>query len=171
MENLFPLIIIVIALLSIINKIKKRSKPARDAKAPEAGWIQKFNAILADIQQRLQQPPKGGAPGPSQWERLLKRSDLPSSQSDVQAAARDELVVEAVQTAPRSARIRPVAAERAPAARMDKTPPVSSARQAPAASIGKVSVTPAPGSRADLRKAVIWSEILGPPVALKDKPF
>lgn len=171
MENLFPLIFIVIALLSIINKLKKRSKPRRDAKAPEAGWIQKLNAVLADIQQRLQQSPQGGAPGPSPWERLLKGGDLPGSPSHVPAGARDELEVESVPSAPGPARIRPVAPERAPAARADKTPPVSSGLQAPAASSGKVSVTPAPGSRADLRKAVVWSEILGPPVALKDKPL
>jgi hypothetical protein len=171
MENLFPLIFIVIALISIINKTKKRPKPARDTKAPEAGWVQKLNAMLADIQQRLQQAPQGGASGPSPWERLLKGVEVPGSQPDAQAAAGDEPALEALKTATRPARILPVASERATAVRMDKTPPAATAFQTPAASLEKVSVRPVPGSRADLRKAVIWSEILGPPVALKDKPF
>ena len=167
MENLFPLIFIVIALISIIGQIKKRSKPPGAAKASQVGWMQKLNTMLAELQQRLQQPPQGGAPGPSPWERLLKGSGLPDSPPDVPAAIRDE--VQEVKSASRPARVRPVVPGRAPAAGRDKIPPVATAPPTLVASVAKGSATPLPRSRADLRKAVIWSEILGSPVALRDK--
>jgi hypothetical protein len=169
MENLFPLIFIVIALLSIIGKLKKRPR-APETKASEVGWIQKLNALLADVQQRLQQPPQDGASGQSPWERLLKGADLSGSQPDGPAARDVEPVADAVTGSPRPARNRPMAPVRATvAARMDKTAPVVTAVRTPAAAFAKGSVSSLRGRRADLRNAVVWSEILGPPVALKDK--
>lgn len=171
MENLFPLFFIVIVLLSIIGKIKKRPRPPKATKATEPGWIQKLNAMLAEIQERLQQSPQGGASGPSAWERLLKGADLSGSQPDGQSETRDDVVVETVKPVLRPAGARPVAPERAPTTRRDKTAPIAAAPPTQVGPVAKGSIPTLPRSRADLRQAVIWSEILGPPVALKDKPL
>jgi hypothetical protein len=87
----------------------------------------------------------------------------------VDEAALDDLVFEEAQTPAASEKMPPAAPVRAQTIRSDKTQGAPGVRRRKAVHAGQPSYTSMAVSRADLRKAVIWSEILGPPVALRDQ--
>ncbi len=170
MDNIFTLIVIIIAVVSVVSKIKSKQKTKQGATPPGGGgWIKKLNDFLADIQTKMEQQSKDRTTGASGWDQLLDGGEGFSSPSDADEAALDDLVFEEAETPPHTKKMPSAAPVRAQTTRSDKTQFVPGIPRRKAVHAGKPSYTSLATSRADLRKAVIWSEILGPPVALRDQ--
>lgn len=170
MDTIITLILILIAFWSIFSKIKAKQKTKQGATSPGGGWVAKLNAFLVDIQRKIEQQSKDRTTGASGWDQFLDDGEEFGSPSDVDEAALDELVVEEAEAPPRPVKMPPAVPVMAQATRVEKTQfipggvPRRKALQAGQPPYPSMAV-----SRAELRKAVIWSEILGPPVALRDK--
>jgi len=169
MDNIVTLIVIFIVLGSITRKFKARQKAKQGATLPDGGWLTKLKAALADIQRQIEQQSKGRTSGASGWDHLLDGGEPYSSQPDADEAAPDDRVFEEAQTQPHLKKMPPAAPVRSQAIRSDKTQVVPGVRRRKTVHAGQPSCAPMAVSRAGLRKAVIWAEILGPPVALRDQ--
>ena len=169
MDNIVTLIVIIIAVWSIFRKLKARRKTQPGATPLVDGWIAKFKALTADIQRQIEQQSKDRTSGASGWDQLLDGGETFSTPSDADAEALDDRMVEDAQTQPRPKKRPPAAPVRSQTSRSDRIQLVPGAPRQKALHAGKPSRTFMAASRADLRKAVIWSEILGPPVALRDQ--
>jgi hypothetical protein len=171
MENILAVIvIIIIAALSLIGEIRKKQRAKKGARPAGRGWVQRLDAFLTDIQNRLEQRSKESATGAFDWNRLRGGGDGTRSRSDAQEAVTGELVFEETEPPPPLPKKQPLAVSaRTQTVRSDETPSVPDAPQPMALHTGKPSYAATAVSRADLRKAVIWSEILGPPVALRNQ--
>jgi hypothetical protein len=165
MENIFTLIVIIIAVLSVFSKLKGKQKTQ-----PGGAWVTKLRTFLTDIQRKIEQQSKDHTAGASGWDQLLDSSETFKSPSDADEAAPDDQVLVEAETQPPAKRMPPEAP-----VRIQKTLPSDTTQLVPAAQrrkalhAGKRSHTFRAAGRADLRKAVIWSEILGPPIALRDR--
>jgi len=170
MDNIITLIVIFIVLGSITRKLKTRQKAKQEgATPPDGGWLTKLKAALADILRQIEQQSKGRTNSVSGWDQLLRGGQPYSSQPDLDEAAPDALVFEEEQTQPHPKKMPPAAPGRDQTIRLDKTQVVPGAKRRKALHAGQPSSATMAVSRADLRKAVIWAEILGPPVALRDQ--
>jgi hypothetical protein len=165
MENIVTLIVIMIAVLSLLYKLKVKRKTQ-----PGGSWVRKFRVFLTDIQRKIEQPPKNQTAGASGWDRLLDNGEAFRSPPDADENALDDQVLLEAETQPVMRRIPPEAPVRIQQiSPPDTTQSSLAARRPKALRTGKPSHTFMAASRADLRKAVIWSEILGPPMALRDQ--
>ena len=169
MDNIVTLIVIFIVIGSIVRKFKAQQKAKQGTTPPDGGWLTKLKAALADIQRQIEQQSKDRTTGASGWDQLLDGGDPYSTQPDADEAALDDLVFEEAQTQPHPKKMPPAAPVRAQTIRSDKTQVVPGVTRRKAVHAGQPSCAPMAVSRADLRKAVIWAEILGPPVALRDQ--
>jgi len=170
MENMFTPILIFIVLWSIFRKLKAQQKAKSGATSKGGNWITRLNDFLADIQRKIEQQSKDRTTGASGWDQFLDDGEEFGSPSDVDEAALDDLVFEEAQAQPHLKKMAPVAHVRAQTIRSDKTQVVpGGVTRRKAVHAGQPSCAPMAVSRADLRKAVIWAEILGPPVALRDQ--
>ena len=169
MENIVTLILIFIALWSIFRKFKAQRKTKQGATLPGGGWVTKLNVFLTDIQRKIEQQSKDRTTGASGWDQFLDDGEGFSSPSDADEAALDDMVFEETKTPPHTKKMPPAAPVRAQTSRSDKTQAIPGVPRRKAVHAGQPSCAPMAVSRADLRKAVIWSEILGPPVALRDQ--
>jgi hypothetical protein len=169
MDNIVTLIVIFIVLGSVIRKFKGEQKTKKGATPPDGGWLTKLKDALADIQRQIEQQSKGPTSGASGWDQLLRGGEPYSSQPDAGEAALDDPVFEDAQTPPHPEKMEPATPVRAQAIRSDKAQVVPGVKRRKAVHAGQPSCAPMAVSRADLRKAVIWAEILGPPVALRDQ--
>ena len=169
MDNIITLIVIFIVLGSIIRKFKAQKKAKQGATPPDGAWVSKLNAFLADLKNKIEQQAKQSTTGASGWDQFLDDGEEYSSQADVDEAALDDLVFEKAEAPPRPEKMPPAVPVRAQATRADKTQFVPGVPRRKALHAGQPPYTSTAVSRAELRKAVIWSEILGPPVALRDQ--
>jgi hypothetical protein len=165
MENIVTLIVIIIAVLSIFSKLKVKQKTQ-----PGGAWITKLRVFLTDIQRKIEQQSKDHTAGASGWDRLLDSGETFRSPSDTDEEAPDDQVLVEVETQPATKRMSPEASVRIQQnSPSDTTQLVPAAQRRKALHAGKPSHTFMAVDRSDLRKAVIWSEILGPPMALRDQ--
>lgn len=165
MENIFTLIVIIIAVLSVFSKLKVKQKTQ-----PGGAWVTKLRAFLTDIQRKIEQQSKDRTAGASGWDRLLDSGETFRSPSDADEEALDDQVLVEAKTQPPAKRMPPEAPVRIQqTSPSDTTQLVRAAQRRKALQTGKRSPTFMAAGRADLRKAVIWSEILGPPMALRDQ--
>lgn len=191
MEDLIPfLIFIIVGILSVVAKSKARKKK-KQGQPPKKGGdlITRLNAFLTDVQKRLEAQSQAGTPGAqSGWEQLLGRPrpgaarPLPGKEESL-----DDLVLEETDIPPAPPGPKPirrhtmllVEPEKKPGRRLADAPrPAARARQTPTApapapqpearATGSPPPAAAPKTRAGLRRAVVWSEIIGPPMALRD---
>jgi hypothetical protein len=169
MENIVTLILIFIALGSILRKFKAQKKTKPGAPPPGGGWVTRLNVFLTDLKNQIEQQTKESTTGPSGWDQLLDGDEGFSSPSDADEAGLDDLVFEEAQTPPHTKKMPPAAPVRAQTSRSDKTRCVPGVPRRKAVHACNPSDTSMATSRADLRKAVIWAEILAPPVALRDQ--
>lgn len=169
MENIVTLILIFIALWLISRKFIAQQKTKQGAASKGGNWITRLNAFLADIQRKIEQQSKDRTTGASGWDQFLDDGEEFGSPSDADEAALDDLVFEEAQTPLHPKKMPPAAPVRAQTIRSDKTQVVPGVTRRKAVHAGQPSCAPMAVSRADLRKAVIWAEILGPPVALRDQ--
>ncbi len=169
MDNIVTLIVIFIALWSIFSKIKAKQKTKRGATSLSGGWVSKLNAFLTDLKNKIEQQAKESTTGASGWDQFLDDGEEYSSQADVDEAALEDLMFEEAEAPPRPENMPPAVPVRAQATRADKTQFVPGVPRRKGLHAGQPPCTSITVSRAELRKAVIWSEILGPPVALRDQ--
>ena len=169
MDNIVTLIVIFIVLGSIIRKFKGQQKAKQGATPSDGGWLTKLKAALADFQRQIEQQSKDRTSGASGWDQLLDDGEEYSSQADLDEAALDDLVFEEAEAPLRPEKMPPAVPVRAQATRADKTQFVPGVPRRKALHASQPPYTSMAVSRAELRKAVIWSEILGPPVALRNR--
>jgi hypothetical protein len=170
MDNLITLIFIIIAVLSLLGKIQSKKKAGAQSSST-GGWMAKLNTYLTDLQNKIEQQAKTSTTNASGWDELMDETDEDDDLEDSDEYSLEDLVLEDEQPPPRLA--------------AKKEPPAPSPVSAPARMSDRSIATPEPSpqpalhacktmgsiltrNRQDLRKAIIWSEILGPPVALKD---
>lgn len=169
MDNLITLIVIVIAVWSLLSKFKAKQKRRQGATPSKGGWISKLNDFLTDIKRQIEQQSKDRNTGAStsEWDRLLNGGEVTLPPSDEDEKSPDDWVLEEAVKPPHPKKMPPAAPVRARAAQTDKIPIVPVSQRREISQTGQPSYATMTVSRAELRKAVIWSEILGPPVALK----
>jgi len=167
MDTFVTVVFIIIAILSVISNARKQAagKTGRAAKArPSTGLITRLNEAFAELRKKMEaraRQAKQTRDGHSQWDLLIE--------SDAEAVAPEESspVVEDLPEPPSRKPPAPPRASRAaekPPKEAEKTvAPIPAPKQRAARKPGIVL------NRAQLRKAVIWSEIIGPPVALRDR--
>ena len=167
MDDIFTLIVVIIAIVSAVGKIKAKQKSAEGARPAKPGELAtKLKAFFAEIQRSFDIQTSKGASGASRWGRLMQRDNIGISSGQQYDISLEDLELEG-EDAPaepkakppqRSTRFETKPSEKQPAIR----PPDLSVPQPVPAITAR--------DRAFLRKAVVWSEILGPPVALRDFP-
>lgn len=171
MDTIITLIVIAIMVVSVISQIKAKQKAKPGAKPSNTGgWVAKLNTFIADIQKKIDEQSKESSPGLAEWRQLMDGGNAGISQTDVPDDSLGDLVFEEDDVPVLPEKKPPVRPVRAQAKPSDKKPVIPDAPQRPALRARKTTLSTMAGNRADLRRAVIWSEILGPPVALKDQP-
>jgi hypothetical protein len=177
MEELIPFLLFVIfGILSAVGKVRKDKKKRKSSNARRRqGLAARIHAWLTDLQQRIEAQSKNAPKGTFDWEQLIGRSDLKGPDTPPLDDAREEIDLDPFKEPPSPL------PEAAPAA---ASPPPHMPTQPleepdmPAVDIPRMPIKPRrkpipgvlPTNRADLRLAIVWSEILGPPIALRD-PF
>jgi hypothetical protein len=167
MDNFIPLIVILIFIVSIVSRIKSAQKPKAGARpAPPGDLGTKLKAFFSEIQQKLEEQAPSGPSGPSRWERLSTAGQTRLSPPPGDEMALDDLELEYEEAQPtplpvKKPPLRPAMTPTPPPEELPRsgrpgpcTPESLDAREAPCPEF--------------LRRAVVWSEILGPPVALRD---
>ena len=168
MEDLITVIIILlIAFVSIIRKIgaKQPKKQVSGSSAP-AGWMGKINAFINEIQQRIdEQQAREDPPSADEWRQLMEEDASDRRYGE----AMDDLIPEDEYDLSDEPEARP-SRRRPESAPMTLSKQPSEPEMKPGQAEGALP-TPALGRSlrpSDLRNAVIWSEILGPPVGLRE---
>ncbi|MGD8836728.1 MAG: hypothetical protein PVJ19_17435 [Desulfobacteraceae bacterium] len=166
MDDIIKLIVIVIAILSLAGKFKaKQHKANRPKPQKTGGWITKLNAYLEEMQKRVEQQ-AGPSETPEQDD-----MDAPGI-SDKHTAADDELgdleleLVEEPEQ-PKTKKVPEAIKVRQGAPTEPQLAPDT--LQTARVRLSKRRRFKLPANPSDLRTAVIWSEIIGPPLALRDQ--
>lgn len=171
MDNLITLVVVIIFVVSMLSRIKAAQKPKNDAKRiPPSDLGSKLRTFFAEIQRKMEEQAAGGPASTSRWDELSDGGGTrQSSQSDDEMSLVDlELApVEAQPSSPKPVKKPP---SRPPMARSQ--PPEEGPH---GGHPGSCKGEPMPANAAScpdfLRRAVVWSEILGPPVSLRDSPW
>ena len=172
MDNLITLIFIIIAVLSLLGKIQPKKKTKTESSST-GGWVERLNTYLTDLQNKMEQQANSDNSNASGWDELMDEADEDDDLYDPDEYSLEDLVLEEETPQPRlsvkkePAAPSPVSAPARPSDQATATPPAPSPQPTLRAShtMGAILAK----NRQDLRKAIIWSEILGPPVALKDQ--
>ena len=167
MDNLFTLIIIIIAILSLFGKVKPKERSPKTSKSKgRPSWLDKLNAFIEEAQksQSSQAPEEDSDIGASQWRALMESETAGIPRHSSRETDLSDLELDDV---PEPTKARPASNAARARAGLPKREPVVA--DPPAVSVEhQDSRLTLPNGRADLRRAIVWSEILGPPVALKD---
>lgn len=172
MDNLITLIFIIIAVLSVLGKIQPKKKAGTGSKST-GGWVDRLNTYLTDLQNKIEKQANTNSADASGWDEIVggaeeeddlidadeySLDDLELPEEPVHLVSNEKTPLQPVRTQPVRTKIdRPDYKPKAP----DATPPELCAKKT-------TSAYRSP-SKDELRRAVVWSEILGPPVALKDQ--
>jgi len=167
-EDLIWVIIFLIYVVSVIwKKTRAASKAGKKGPAKRRpAWKEKLDKFISRVQQELEAAKKEGSKKETGWERVLPRED------DEPELAMEEVALK---------RLEPIRKEIS-SERIEKAiekPPLPTIKPAlvkadaesiePAVSGKEILTKDLEFGIQDLRKAVIWSEILAPPLALRDK--
>jgi len=190
MDNLIPILFLLIFIISIVSKLKPKKRTgagAGEKPARSGSLVGRLNTFLADVQKKLEEEAaaarrqgRGSDADLSEWSQLVDAEDVEVRQGQTPDDSLEDLVLEEVApvTVPRPTRrptpppVRTTTLERyqRPPIPQRLTRPAPPAQPAPQ-SARRAGTVPEPAkrvSRAALRRAIVWSEILGPPVALRD---
>ena len=165
MDYLITPLVIAIVIWSTVSKYKAQRKKQPGAAPSAGGWVSTLKTFLADIQRQIEEQANHRTGDASGWDRFLDDSQTHSSSPDADEAVLDDRVSTDAQTPPPLKKM-PV---RVQAARPDQAQVAPGTLQRRPLPAGKPSRGFTAASRADLRNALIWSEILGPPMALRDR--
>jgi len=174
MENIIPFLLFVIfGILSTIAKVKKDKKKKKSANGRgREGLAVRIHAWLTDLQKRIETQSKKAPKGKFEWEQLMDRSQLKTTDTPPHDDTLEDIDLEPVKETPSPPKATPIEApsqQHTPIEPSEK--PDLMAVEIPRMTIkARRKTTPSvlPTSRSDLRQAVVWSEILGPPIALRD---
>jgi hypothetical protein len=177
MEELIPFLLFVIfGILSVIGKVRKDKKKRKRANARgREGLVVRIHTWLTDLQQRIEAQSKKAPKGQFDWQQLIDGSQLKRTDTPPHDDAREAIDLDTAKETPSPLpKATPMATS--PPPHLPTQPsekPDMVAAEPPLVAI-KARRTPIPSvlptSRSDLRQAIVWSEILGPPIALRD-PF
>jgi hypothetical protein len=171
MDNLITLVVVIIFVVSIISRIKAEQKQKNAAKpTPPSDLGSKLKTFFADIQRRMEEQAAGRPGGASRWDEL---SD--AGQTGQLSPPDDEMSLEDLDLAP--VKVQPASPK--PVKKPPPRPAMTRSRppeeRPQGGHPGPCKQEPMPADAAPcpefLRRAVVWSEILGPPVALRDSPW
>jgi hypothetical protein len=170
MDNFITLIVVIIFIVSAISRIKAAQKPKGGAKpAPPNELGTKLKAFFAEIQKRLEEQAPNGSSGASHWDRLAKVDKSDQSPSPSYEMSLDDLELDDEEEIPLPEPVkkqpsRPVKVRAKP---MGKRPIGGGSRSYVPEPLS-AQAAPCPEF---LRRAIVWSEILGPPAALRDSTW
>jgi hypothetical protein len=177
MEELIPFLLFAIfGILSAIAKVKKDKKKKKRSKAHgREGLAVRIHAWLTDLQKRIETQSKKAPKGKFDWEQLIDRSQLKSTDTTPHDDALADMGLDTVKQAPSPLPKATPAVTSPPPHK-----PIQSSEKPDTMAVDiprmmkkarrKPIPRALPTSRSDLRQAVVWSEILSPPIALRD-PF
>lgn len=170
-EILFFVFIVGVMIISQVFKHLARTSGEKGEK-PVSGWRKALDNILEEIRREMEKgkqatPAPEGAPRSREtwWEDLMPEGEAPGREvrEDPGEAADSEKAAAPAHTrdawekdAPDEGFSRPWGREARPESPVKQKPPAIAHEKR------------SPMSRRDLRNAVVWSEILGRPVALRD---
>jgi hypothetical protein len=167
-EHLIWIIIFLVYVVSaIIKKVRAASKTSEKGIAKRLpAWKEKFNKFMSQVKQQIEAGKQEDLKTETGWERFLPRED------DEPELAMEDVTFEDLE--PIRKKTPPERVMRVPG----KTPspkikpaPVKVVAESIEPAVSEKEIRPkglAYGMQ-DLRKAVIWSEILAPPLALRDE--
>lgn len=171
MEELIPLFIFVLIwIVTLVGKLGSKKKSAGILKQSKPqGILTALNQFFAKIQQQIeaQKRMEQGTANRSPWQRLTEEGPEPEDEFE----DLPELTLEPDKSSILSQNETPVKAREKKSRHLDKPDlPLHSSPQPISActSHGKGRSGFSAGRRR-LRRAVVWSEILGPPVALRNR--
>jgi len=168
MDDIITLIIVIITVVSAVSKIRSKQKPKSGTKPAPGGELgTRLKAFFAEIQRSFEEQAPKAPSGASRWEGLQNagQAQAPSARSYELSPDDLELEEERPPAAPaRKPHVRPAVTRPKP----DAAPPVSCA---PAPCAPEPLAVKGAACPEFLRRAVVWSEILGPPVALRNTPW
>jgi len=154
-ENLIWILIFLVFIVSVI--LKKARAGSKDGKAgaakSQSGWRAKLDKYLAQIKQEMEASKKEGSDADTVWEELMQYEEDPPEPARKETSFESR---EPVTEKTRSLKIEPVIKKVA----AESTIPAPYAKEAQP-NYFSFGIQ-------DLRKAVVWSEILAPPLALRD---
>ncbi|MEJ2153916.1 MAG: hypothetical protein P8X96_01120 [Desulfobacteraceae bacterium] len=166
-DSIFTLIIIFIAILSLLGKLKNKPKSGQGAKPKGAGgWIERLNAFLDDLQKRVESQSKGDdAPTADQWRELMDETTTikPRPASVESKGLELDFVEEPVAVWKKH----PASSNRRKAKRPVEAPLIAEVTRQPMRRHRKSLGILVPIKKNELRKAIVMAEILGPPLALR----
>jgi hypothetical protein len=166
MENLITLIVFIIMIVSVVNKFRAKTKPGGKP-AKSGGLMDKLNAILQEVQDNIEQQQRKDSGDPSGWDQVMDEDERPKvRQHYPEPDSLNDLMLEEELPPPPPTKTRP--REHRMAGR-ERKKPVTAAVKHPVPGRKKCRRPGISMRRARLRKAIIWSEILGPPVALRKR--
>ncbi|MFW6428616.1 MAG: hypothetical protein ACOCY3_01865 [Desulfosalsimonas sp.] len=184
MDTLIFLLVLIIIIISNIARIQKKQKETaaqqgRPQKQEEAGWKMKLRDRFEEMQSEIQgssgqarrsPAPEGRSSG---WSDILSDRDSPEQEtqtSDAPAESRQEPPRKSASGERRRTLIESRSrGGRTPEARIGKTerpipaPPVAGLAGKFSRQTRNLQI-----SRKELRRAIIWYEVLGPPMSLRD---
>lgn len=173
MEDLIAfLFFIIVGIFSVLGKVKKKQKEKQRANARGrgglTGWL---HAWLIDLQKRIETQSKKRPKGSFDWEQITGESQQEQTPTipfdDASELMGLDVAGEIVSPLPKAQALAP-----SPRLRMPEKPQGQAVDTPQMPQI--VRRKPMPSmllmNRSRLRQAVVWSEILGPPIALRD-PF
>jgi hypothetical protein len=168
MDNFITLVVVIIFVVSIISRIKTAQKPKGGAKpVPPSDLGNKLKAFFADIQQKLEEQAADRAPGASRWDELSNAGGSRQLLQPNNEMSLDDLELEYVEEQPSTPKpakkppLRPAMARSQPLEERPHSGHPGPCKREPM----PAKTDPCPEF---LRRAVVWSEILGPPVSLRD---
>jgi len=167
MENLITLIFIIIAVLSVLGKIQPKKKTRADSEASK-GWLANLNTFLTDLQDKVEQQTNTNASNSSRWDELMDDEEAEDAYDEDEYSLKNlSLEQDKPQTiSAKKEMSSPLVRDQARP--MDREGAIPKEAMSPELSATKKTGSTPANNRDDLRKAIIWSEILGPPVALRD---
>jgi cell division septation protein DedD len=171
MDNIITLVVVIIFVVSTIIRIKAAQKPKNGGKpVPSSDLGKKLKTFFAEIQRKLEEQAAGRPPDSSRWEELSDAGQTSQMSPPDDEMSLEDLELEPVKAQPSSPK--PV---RKPPSRpaMDRSQPPEERPHGghPEPCKGEPMPANAASCPEFLRRAVVWSEILGPPVALRDSPW
>ncbi len=166
--GVFPVLALLIIGLSIRQQFKKASDAEKAGKQPPL-WKKKLNDALGQIRREMAaRSSSSGTGGAFDWEVLVAGEEPETEPLEVELEPEEPV------------RPAPLISEAAPAPSPPEKPAMpTAAAQPPADGAETTRVSPLPAARygatvqasriEELRKAVVWSEIIAKPLALRER--
>ena len=168
MENLITILLFLgIAVFTIIRKVGSKQKAVNKAKPttpPKQGTLAfKINEFIAKVQERIEAETGQGPSSSAEWRELMDDGMVSLQEPETL----EDLVIDEVVEPPTQPKRSTTRIPSTP--RRKKSPVEPSPVPAPESQAAFQANQLVPRNQSDLRKAIVWAEIIGPPVALRDR--